>query len=144
MLVNYWQRKKSSKFWSYNYVQKSPCFILTMIESIPRNILILTFKTSNSEKCTIWKVSKCGVFSDPNTRKCGVEKTPHLDDFHSDGFQKCFEKCLTRKVCKIHWSMSDNVRWNETPHKVSKCKWSWLLTKKFSRGIFSYSQNLYL
>ena len=32
---------------------------------------------------TAWKVSKYGVFSDPNTGKYGPEKTPYLDTFHA-------------------------------------------------------------
>ena len=30
---------------------------------------------------TVWKVSKCGVFSGLNTGKYGPEKTPYLDTF---------------------------------------------------------------
>ena len=35
--------------------------------------------------CTVWKVSRYGVFSGPNTRKYGPEKTPYLDNFHGVG-----------------------------------------------------------
>ena len=31
---------------------------------------------------TAWKVSKCGVFSGPNTGKFGPEKALYLDTFH--------------------------------------------------------------
>ena len=32
---------------------------------------------------TVWKVSKYGVFSGPNTGKYGLEKTPYLDTLHA-------------------------------------------------------------
>ena len=32
---------------------------------------------------TAWKVSKYGVYSGPNTRKYGPQKTPYLDTFHA-------------------------------------------------------------
>ena len=39
------------------------------------------FKSLNSY--TSSKVSKYGVFSGPNTKKYGPEKTPYLDTFHA-------------------------------------------------------------
>ena len=37
---------------------------------------------------TLWKVSKYGVFSGPNTGNYGSEKAPYLDTFHAVNFNE--------------------------------------------------------
>ena len=52
--------------------------------------LKINFCTCILNNCTVWKVSKYGVFSglyfyvfSPNTEKYGPEKMPYLDTFHT-------------------------------------------------------------
>ena len=51
--------------------------------------LVAGSKSQGSKTFTVWKVSKCGVFScpyflvfNPNTGKYGPEKTPYWNTFH--------------------------------------------------------------
>ena len=79
------------------------------MEKVCKKSEVEKIKMTMIKTVTVWKVSKYGVFSGPNTGKYGPEKAPYLDTLHAVSRSTTTKNytILTKKTLEsAHWYCS--------------------------------------